>query len=143
MVFGQKISTVKNFQPTLPVIGRLLNFHNFNIRFYICQNFVWVCHLKFKSVLTWNVKKCNLELNLKEKRGSELCPNNYTKTFPMIRLNHSLKVIWIKKSRLTMFYKYNRVGGRQLIYLPSPHTAIRNIRGIQRFIEHYEFHNND
>lgn len=51
------------------------------------------------------IKRCNLELNPKEKRGSKLCLYNYTKTLPMVRLNHFLKVIWIKKSRLIIFCK--------------------------------------
>jgi len=51
------------------------------------------------------VKRYNLELNLKKKRGSKLCPINYTKTLPMIRLNRFLKAIWIKKIRLVISYK--------------------------------------
>jgi len=52
------------------------------------------------------VKRCNLELNLKEKRGSKLCPINYTKTLPMIRLDHFLKNIRKKKSNLIISCKF-------------------------------------
>jgi len=61
------------------------------------------------------VKRYNLELNPKEKRGSKLCLNNYTKILPRARLNHFLKnirkkeiqpiyvleIFRIKKSRFT------------------------------------------
>ena len=43
------------------------------------------------------VKRCNLELNPKEKRGSKFCPINYIKTLPMASLNHFLKNIRKKK----------------------------------------------
>jgi len=52
------------------------------------------------------VKRYNLELNSKEKRGSKLCPNNYTKTLPMVRLNHFLKNIQKKKSSLIISCKF-------------------------------------
>ena len=52
------------------------------------------------------VKRYNLELNSKEKRGSKLCPNNYTKTSPMPRLNHFLKNTQKKKSNLATSCKF-------------------------------------
>jgi hypothetical protein len=52
------------------------------------------------------VKRYNLELNSKEKRGSKLCPNNYTKTLPMVRLNYFLKNIRKEKSNLIISCKF-------------------------------------
>ena len=65
-----------------------------------CQAFFWDCQikiknglffndLKFKSGLPKTVKRYNLELKPKEKRGSKLCLNNYIKILQMSKLNHS------------------------------------------------------
>ena len=52
------------------------------------------------------VKRYNLELNLKEKRSSKSCPNYYTKTLAIPRLNHFLKNTQRKKSNLATSYKF-------------------------------------
>ena len=69
------------------------------------------------------VKRYNLELNLKKKRGSKLCLNNYTKTYTdeqvklllksyldkKIKLNYILQMLKIKRKRFfELLAKYRK-----------------------------------
>ena len=82
------------------------------------------------------IKRCNLELNPKEKRGSKLFPINYTKTLPIIRLNHFLKAISVKKIRLVMSYKCSELKESgaplheriQLRIVPDKESGVSEVR---------------